>query len=651
MSERKRVAVLERIRDPQINALQLALRGAFARAYAPPPKMPLSDWADKYRVLSPEAAAMPGRWKTSNEPMAKGVMDSVTNPLVEKVTAMCAAQVLKTEFVLNAIGYYAHGEPGPMLIVYPTVEGAEMFSTERLSPMIRDTPVLRKLFTSKSRDTSAKILQKAFPGGRISMVGANAPAGLASRPIRFVLCDEVDRFPASAGGAGTKGEGDPVGLAEERTSTFANRKIVLVSTPTIKGHSRIEASFEEGDQRRYYVPCPHCTVRQIITWQGVKWDKDAASDHDPSTARYFCREDAHDPGTGEFGCGQAWTEAQRQDAIAIGEWIASKPFKGHASFHASQLSSKRVPLSQIVKKFVEAKKSVESLKKWTNLSLAETWEDGGERADPETLFGRREDYGYDPLPAGVGIITAGVDIQQNRWEAELVGWGENEESWSLDYKIHYGDPSSPSFWEALDDYLLQQFVHPTGVTLRIDTSCVDSGFESSKVYDFCRPRFARRVFAIKGPANSVGKPIWPKKATRNVEKKTEVFLLGLDNAKTTMQRRLLMTERGPGYCHFPKRETHDEKYFAGLTIEKAITKYKFGKPYKEWHTPDGGRNEPWDCRIYAYAARVSSPVNVERRLAELNAAVTKRAATLNPTPGPPVINTAGRRQRSSGVSA
>jgi phage terminase large subunit GpA-like protein len=648
MSPRKSVAVLERIRDAQVNALQLALRGAYARAYAPPPKMPLSEWADKFRILSPEAAAIPGRWRTSNEPMAKGVMDCVTSPLVEKVTVMAAAQVLKTEFVLNAIGYYAHGEPGPMLVVYPTVEAAEMFSEERLAPMLRDTPVLRKIFTTKSRDSGSKKLQKSFPGGRISMVGANAPAGLASRPIRFVLCDEVDRYPASAGGGGTRGEGDPIGLAEERTSTFANRKIVLVSTPTTKGHSRIEQSFEEGDQRRYHVPCPHCGVRQVITWKGVKWDKDETGAHDPRSARFICQAE-HDPETGEV-CGQPWTEAQRQDAIAEGEWIASQPFKGHASFHASQLSSKRVPLSQVVKKFLEAKDSFESLKKWTNLSLAETWEEGGQRADPTTLFGRREAYGYDPLPMRVGLITAGVDIQANRWEGELVGWGSGEEAWSLQYKVHYGDPTSPTFWEALDDWLLQTFRHPLGVTLKIDTACVDSGFETMRVYDFCRPRFNRRVFAIKGPSNSIGRPIWPKKATRNVAKKTDVFLIGLDDAKSAMQRRILLTEPGPGYCHFPKTGEYDEAYFKGLTIEKRITKYKFGKPYNEWHTPDGGRNEPWDCRIYAFAARRSSPVNVERRLAELKAHADQRAAT--PTPmKPPTVGGGGRRVRNAGASA
>lgn len=663
MTSSKPLAVLQRIREPQGNELRLALRRSFARAYAPPPKMPLDEWADKYRVLSPEAAAMPGRWRTDNEPMARGVMRAVTDPLVEKVSGMMAAQVLKTEFVLNAIGYYAHGEPGPMLCVYPTLEGAEMFSKERLAPMIRDTPVLRKVFTEeKSRASDATIRQKSFTGGRLSMVGANAPAGLASRPIRFVLCDEVDRFPASAGGAGAKSEGDPIGLAEERTSTFANRKIVLVSTPTTKGLSRIERSYQEGDQRRFFVPCPHCGVRQVVEWSGVRWSKDDNGQHDPATARYECRSSAHDPITGELGCGKPWTEAQRVDALTIAGrlpdfgWVATRPFKGHASFHASQLSSKRVPLSQIVKKFLDAhdkngKIIVEALKKWTNLSLAETWEEGGQKADPDTLLGRREPYDAEALlPPEVGVIVAGVDIQRNRWECETLGVGEGEETWSLTYKIHYADPSTPGYWQALDEHLSRKFQHPTGAVLAIETACVDSGDNTQAVYDFCRPRVSRRILPVKGLSSSSGKPIWPKKATRNAGKKIDVFLLGLDNAKADTQSRLMLKEAGPGYCHFPLRDEYDENYFTGLTLEKAVTKYKFGVAYREWHCPDGGRNEPWDCRIYAYAALKSLGANVSTRLARWRAQAKARRESAIPLPHPTTAGR-GRRVRSRGASA
>jgi phage terminase large subunit GpA-like protein len=225
-------------------------------------------------------------------------------------------------------------------------------------------------------------------------------------------------------------------------------------------------------------------VRQVITWEGVQWSKGDDGEHDPGTAHYACRLKAYDPETGQLGCGKPWTEAQRCDAVSVGEWIASKPFKGHASFHASQLSSKRVPLSQIVKKFLDAKGSVESLKKWTNLSLADTWEDGGEKVDPDTLHGRREPYEASPLPPEVGVITIGVDIQRNRWEAEVVGWGEHEETWSLEYKVHMADPSTPEYWQALDTFISQSWRHPTGATLHAEAVCIDSSDNTQRSMTF-----------------------------------------------------------------------------------------------------------------------------------------------------------------------
>lgn len=647
----KTYAVVERIREPQREALRGAILRAMARAYMPPPKTSVSEWADTFRFLSPEAAALPGRWKTSKEPMAKGVLDAFSDPMVEKVTAMCAAQILKTEALLNCAGYFIHGDPAPILMVQPTVEMAEAFSKDRVAPMIRDTPVLREIFTSRSRDSADTILQKAFPGGRLNMTGANAPATLASRPIRIVLCDEVDRFPASAGQ-----EGDPVGLAEKRTTTFWNRKIGLVSTPTIKGASRIESSYEEGDQRKFYVPCPHCGTRQIIQWKGVKWTTDANGEPDPDTAHYECQADAVDPTTGQLGCGQPWTESERLEAIAEagklenGGWIATKEFKGHASFHASQLASKRVPLHRIVKEFIESKPFPDRLKTWVNTVLAETWEDGGEKVDPDTLFGRREDYAPDMLPAKVGMVVAAVDIQDNRFECEIVGWGAHEERWSIDYIVHYADPSTPDYWDALDSVLLRTFQHPTGATLKIEAACIDSGgHHTQAVYDFTRPRFARRVFAIKGIAGP-NKPIWPKKATRNVAKKTDVFIIGVDQAKSVMQARLLITEPGAGFCHFPKLDVYDAAYFDGLTVEKCITKWKLGRPVKVWECPPGKRNEPWDNAVYSYAALKSTPVDIAARLAALNNAAEARKRSPNPLP-PPQVGGKRRRTRSSGASA
>lgn len=637
--------VVERIRADATDRCRAAVKGALARAYSPPPKLTVSEWADRYRFLPAESAAEPGKWVTARVEPARGVMDAFSDPLVEKVTVMSSSQLLKTEALLNVVGFYVHGDPAPMLILQPNESPmAEAFSKDRLSPMIRDTPVLRRLFSDRSRDSSETILQKSFPGGRVSMVGANAPAGLASRPIRIILADEVDRYAASAGK-----EGDPVGLAIERTETFWNRKIGLFSTPTVKGSSRIETSFLEGDQRRYYLDCPHCGHAQHLVWKQVRWGPKVGLA--PEDAAYFCED-----------CGGQWSESERLEAVKTGRWIASAPFKGHASFHINRLASPWTTLGKIVLKFLESKDHPERLKQFVNTNLGESWEEGGERADPGSLMGRREDYPagylrtYGPnapaglLPRSVGLVTAAVDIQDNRWECELVGWGANDERWSLDYIVHMGDPTTPEYWEALDEVLLREFRHPTQQTLRISTTCIDTGgHHTQAVHDFCRPRFPRRVFGIKG-AGGPGRPIWPVKATKNQAKNTDTYVLGVDQAKAAMQRRLMIRVPGPGYCHFPKRYPYEEAHFGQVTVEKAITKYKHGNAYKVWEKPDGARNEAWDCMVYSYAALFSQQVDIGRRLSEWGAAAAKAKASGRVSP--PVVGAAtGRRTRSRGVSA
>lgn len=635
--------VVEALREPARDRLRQAVRGALARSYSPPPKLTVSQWADRFRFLPSESAAEPGKWNTGRVEPARGVMDAFSDPLIEKVTVMSSAQLLKTEALLNVIGYYAHGDPSPILILNPSVDMSEAFSKDRLSPTIRDTPVLKRLFSDKSRDSNETILVKAFPGGRISMVGANAPAGLASRPIRIVLADEVDRFPASAGK-----EGDPVGLASERTETFWNRKIGLFSTPTVKGESRIEASFEEGDQRRYHLKCPHCEHEQHLVWKQVKWGP--AVGLEPEDAAYFCE-----------GCGTQWSESERLEAVKAGRWIASKPFKGHASFHINRLCSPWTTIGKIVKKFLESKDHPELLKQFVNTVLGETWEEGGERADPDSLFGRREHYpagyaeAYGPeapaslLPVGVGLITAGVDVQGNRFEVEVVGWGANERRYSLDYIVHFDDPTGPTFWSALDDIIRRQFQHPSGVRMKVAVTCVDSGFMTQAVHEYCRPRFGWGVRAIKG-VQGPGRPIWPKKATKNQAKNTDTFIVGVDTAKQAMQTRLLIREIGPGYCHFPKRSSYNEDHFAQMTAEKAITKYKNGHAFKVWEKPDSARNEVWDCCVYNYAALFASGVNVAARVADLQAQVDAQKGKITPekvvAPGGP-----GRRVHSAGATA
>jgi phage terminase large subunit GpA-like protein len=361
-------------------ALRAQVREIIAQSFSPPPDLTVSEWADAYRILSAEASSEPGKWSTARVEPSRGIMDAFADPDIEIITAMVAAQTVKTEVINNVTGYHVHLDPCPMLILQPTLQMAEAYSKDRLAPMIRDTPQLSAKIGINARDSEDTILHKKYPGGHITMAGANSPASLASRPIRILLCDEVDRYEASAGK-----EGDPVSLAIERTTTFWNRKIALVSTPTIKGASRIESSYEESDQRRFFVNCPKCGHLQHLRWKQVRWPEGS-----PLDAKYHC--EYQDGDTGEV-CDYGWSEAERLQAIQGGIWIATKPeVKGHAGFHLNRIASPWRALGEMARDFELVRKHPERLKTWVNTRLAETWEERGERANPDTIYGRREDY-------------------------------------------------------------------------------------------------------------------------------------------------------------------------------------------------------------------------------------------------------------------
>lgn len=589
----------------------------------------MSQWADSYRRLSSESSAEPGTWTTGRAEYQRGIMNAISDPAVETVVVMSSAQVGKTEIINNIVGFHIAQDPAPIIVVMPTLEMGEAWSKDRLAPMVRDTPALQgKVKEPRARDSGNTLLHKTFPGGHVTICGANSPSSLASRPVRLVLCDEVDRYPPSAGA-----EGDPVTLARKRATTFWNRKVVLTSTPTVKGYSRIEAAYEASDQRRFHVPCPHCDEPQVLKWAAVSWPQG-----EPEKAAYHC-----------IVCGAEWTDAQRWAAIRRGAWVAEAPFKGTAGFHLNELYSSWVRISEIAASFLDAKQSPETLKAWVNTSLGETWEIEGDRVDDTGLMERREDWGAD-LPAGVMMLTAGVDVQDDRLEVEIVGWGRDEESWSLEYAQIFGDPSAPALWADLDRKLTQMFLRVDGAELPISAACVDSGgHHTHAVYRYVKERFRRRVFAIKGMGGA-GRPIWPKKASKNNAGKISLFLVGVDAAKEAIYARFRIDRRGPGYCHFPADRGAD--WFAQVTAETVTTKYSRGFPSRVWVKRPGTRNEALDCRVYAYAALQSLSV-VWSRFKDV---VARKPAE----PVPPPINNLpkavqapvaprGRRQLSSGI--
>lgn len=512
-------------------------------------------------------------------------MDAISDPSIETVVLMMGAQMGKSECLNNVVGYHIAQDPSPILVVQPTLDMAQTWSKDRLAPMLRDTPALQGLVKDpRSRDSGNTTLHKSFPGGHVTACGANSPASLASRPIRIVLCDEVDRFPISAGT-----EGDPVTLAKKRSATFWNRKIILVSTPTNKGASRIEDAFEVSDKRLYYVPCGDCGHHQTLKWSQVKWEGDK-----PETAAYACEE-----------CGSLWDDATRIRAVRRGEWRSTASSAKTAGFAVSGIYSPWIPLEDAVRDFLEVRKQPATLRVWVNTYLAETWEEDGDQVDDYSLAERAEDWG-DAIPADGLILTAGVDVQDDRLEAEIVAWGKDEESWSIAYKTIHGDPSGPVVWRDLDEFLYQVYEHEFGEDMQVRATCIDSGgHHTQAVYKYVSTREGRRIFAIKGVGGE-GRPMVGKPSKNNIGK-IKLFPVGVDTIKYELFSRFKITEPGPGYCHFP--EGRDPEYYKQLTAEKIATKYHKGFARREF-VKIRTRNEALDVRVYAKAALALLNVNL-----------------------------------------
>lgn len=512
-------------------------------------------------------------------------MDACSDPTISEVVVMAGAQLGKTEALLNIIGYHIAHDPCPILVLQPTLEMAQAFSKDRIAAgLIRSTPCLKgKVKDPRARDSGNTTLHKVFPGGALTMVGANSPSGLASRPIRLVLCDEVDRYPSSAGS-----EGDPIQLARKRSATFWNRKIVTVSTPTNKGSSRIEDAFELSDQRKYHVPCKHCEEYQVLKWGNVKWNDDQ-----PDTARYMCEH-----------CAALWSESDRTWSIRNGQWIAEKPFAGVAGFAINGLYSPWTPLSDGVKDFLNVKKNPEQLRVWTNTYLGETWEDQGERVDDWALAERREPL--EPIPDDVLVLVAGVDCQDNRLEISVIGLGRDDESYVLSHETLYGDPSTPQLWTSLETKLFRQYETESGRQMAIRAACVDSGGHfTNSVYAFCKKHTGRRVFAIKGVGGE-GKPIAGRPSKSNVAK-CPLFPVGVNTVKELLFARMRIQEQGAGYIHFS--EDLSDEYFKQLTAEKIVTRFHKGFKRREF-IKTRPRNEALDCFVYALAAYAIVGINV-----------------------------------------
>jgi phage terminase large subunit GpA-like protein len=610
----------------------------------PPPKLNLIEWADTFRLVSAKNSASPGRWKTSAQPCAFGPMFAVTRADTHTITIMAATQVLKTEFLINVCSYYIGQDPAAILFVQPTQGVAEDFSKERFAPTVEITPQLRDLVDPpRARNSSNTISHKDFPGGSLDFVGANSPTDLASRPKRIILCDEIDKYPISAGS-----EGDPLKLAEERASTYralGRAKFVRTCSPTIKGMSRIGREYGVSDQRKLFVACTHCGHEQTLSWANVRWDRDESGTHLPQTAALVC-------GIDGSGCGAVWSERDRVaalDALANAPdygWRQTAPFaccgekqtpslwdhdgfslcihcekrshyNGHAGFQVSKLYSKRHRLSDVVQEFLDAEKDQEALKKWTNTALAELWEPKySETFDPNALLQRAEAYDGDDLPEDVRVVTGFCDVQGDRLEVQLIGWGADEEAWPFQYDIIHQDPAQPQAWRELENLLRSKFYTVSGRMLRIAALGIDlQGHHTAQVLAFTRSRKGRRIFACRGVAGP--KPIWPGRASR-AKTGDVIYNLGVDSAKDAIYARLNIAppepgQNKPGFIHFPVGDNFGPEYFEQLNAERRVVRKRLGQTYIAWEKVRD-RNEALDTFVGALAMRKSLPRVIERGL-------------------------------------
>lgn len=573
---------------------------AFIKACLPRPRISGSEWADTYGQIPPPAAEA-GPFRTSRTPYIREILDVATDRTTREVVFIAGSQVGKTQAELLICGYYMVNDPTSIMVLLPSEGEAEVFSKTRLDPMIKATPVLRNVIefadeaNEKDRKTKSTTFLKRFIGGFIAMPGAVSPRGLASRAIKVLLADEVDRYPFSAGR-----EGSPLELAKQRTATFHDKKQIYVSTPTIKGESLIDELFEASDQRYFHIACQHCGEYQKLEWQYVKWDRDADGKGDPETARYECRY-----------CEGVMRGAGRpvMSLMESGKWIAEAESK-RAGFHVNSLYSPFWELRDLVAKFLDAvySKDRNKIMQFKNLQLGEAFEDAEQTDDHEHVYNKRREYYGCDIPKNVLLLTAAVDVQNDRLEAELVGWGHEYEQWSIQYRVFMGDPGQNQVWKELDAWLLKQYQREDGLLMNIKGAGIDSGGHFfTEVLTFCKAREQRRIFAFKGSPNFEA-PLVPLRPTKSGRMNANLWVIGVSDGKSQIYSDLKIETEGPRYIHFPRDKEmldgsprgYELQYFDGLFSEKKIWKIVNGQKKPQWKAIKA-RNEPLDLKNYNQA--------------------------------------------------
>ena len=576
---------------------------AWREGLTPDPLLTVSEWSDRHRMLSSKASAEPGRWRTSRTPYLKAIMDclSPTSP-VERVVFMKAAQLGATEMGSNWIGYVIHHAPGPMMAVWPTVEMAKRNSKQRIDPLIEESAALAELIApARSRDSGNTILAKEFRGGVLVMTGANSAVGLRSMPVRYLFLDEVDGYPLDV-----EGEGDAISLAEARTRTFALRKIFIVSTPTISGASAIEREYDASDQRRYFVPCPHCSHRQWLRFEQLRWERG-----EPESAAYICE-----------SCDASIAEHHKTWMLEHGEWRALVPENGikTAGFHLSSLYSPvgwrswREIAAAWESAVSKESGSAAAIKTFKNTELGETWVEEGEAPDWQRLVERREDYPLGRVPEGGLLLVGGADVQKDRIEASIWAFGRGKASWLVEHRVLMGDTARDAVWKRLAELIAENWTHASGSAMPLARCALDTGFATQEAYAFVRACRDPRVMPVKGVprgAALIGTPtaVDVSQVGKKLRRGIKVYSVAVGIAKLEFYNNLrksadvdedgLTVTYPAGFVHLPKI---DAEFIQQLCAEQLITRRdRNGFPIREWQKVRE-RNEALDCYVYARAA-------------------------------------------------
>jgi phage terminase large subunit GpA-like protein len=584
-----------------------------ARFLAPPPRVDTAEWAAAYRYIAKGSER--GQWRNERTPylVEPMVCASAFSPY-ERIVLMFATQLGKTEVLYNSVMQRIHTDPQDMMMVQPTLQDAQDHSGQRFLPTIQQTPIMAGLVAiHRSRDESSSWRARSIQGGfGIFFAGANSASSLASKPLGFAVADEVDKWPADV-----DNQGPPLSLLEERMSNFSRRKLIIASTPTIKGASVVEAEYLASDRRRYHVPCPHCGERQVLVWggteaYGLKWLKTETGAARPETAVYICRH-----------CGAAIPEHHKTDMLRDGRWIAEATGAGRGKRAGFWLNKLYSPLgwrswASLVEKFEAANLAKKTglsgpLKEFINSSLAETWEEQGSGADSEVLRRRAEDYPMGIVPLRALMLTMGVDTQPDRLEARVYAYSRGEECWLIERHVIYGDPNldegtEGSPWTRLTEIRRTALRHAGGAQMLIEATCIDTGGHNTHaVYSYCRNHAHAHVLAIKG-ASQYGRPVLGKPSMldvnwrgKTIQRGVKVWQIGTDTAKHLLYGRMRLTQAGPGFVHVPKALTETDE-FEQMTAARLLPVVVQGKHAMRWITPQGKREEGGDGMVYAYAA-------------------------------------------------